>query len=649
MKRLLLYLILQTAALSMTAQSITVDTKRGHVSKDELTMSTYPLDTAATALVLCENTEVSIDIDGRGSIVQNYTHYIRYKILKEAGKDEVDYRITYYRNENIGAINVVTYNLEDDKIKKSKLESKYVFRENVHDNVFTCSFSARDVRVGSVVEISYLITSPYFYDIPKLHLQQDIPVNQIHASFTHPDFIYVRKLYQGYLTPEFKQSDYPLRAELGVPGSMVTDDYRMADVPALRKEPNSLCPSQYNCHVSYTISQIIIPGHVYETVTKKWTDVDKAVKESDICTQCKVTGHILDPFKSTNPDEKEAILEVRDNVLKTVKYNGNRAMTPKTVKSVVKEGTGNSADINAIVASTLNSMGYHVSPVLLRKRTSGVLGNYYVRPDAFTNMILQVSTPSGEIHYLDAGDEHGYLDIVDPLFLVDEARVIPCESDLGGSWVNLTNLAKGRTSTMVQAKLEEDGVIRGEIALSAHAESAYMVKQSVKNLGTDEKYIEFVNKGEDFESTSYEVQCSDYSPEAKVNISFEQEVSTGGEFIYINPFLIRNHHESEFPDQERHMPIDFLIQENENYRYEFTIPDGYEVAELPSAVAFRSDPIKAQAMCQTKLIGNNILVQFTYKNKALMANATQYEDIRAFWECLCNIYKGRIVLKKRDQ
>ena len=36
MKRLLLYLILQTAALTLAAQSITVDTKRGHISKDEL-------------------------------------------------------------------------------------------------------------------------------------------------------------------------------------------------------------------------------------------------------------------------------------------------------------------------------------------------------------------------------------------------------------------------------------------------------------------------------------------------------------------------------------------------------------------------------------------------------------------------------------
>ena len=87
-----------------------------------------------------------------------------------------------------------------------------------------------------------------------------------------------------------------------------------------------------------------------------------------------MTGKVINQFKSENTDELAAIIEVRNKVTDVVKYNGTDNLFPNEVKATVKEGAGSSASINAIVASTLNAMGYQVSPVLLRKRTQGLLG-----------------------------------------------------------------------------------------------------------------------------------------------------------------------------------------------------------------------------------------------------------------------------------
>jgi hypothetical protein len=40
-------------------------------------------------------------------------------------------------------------------------------------------------------------------------------------------------------------------------------------------------------------------------------------------------------------------------------------------------------------------------------------------------------------------------------------------------------------------------------------------------------------------------------------------------------------------------------------------------------------------------------LQFSFRNSSLMAMASEYENLRAFWEQLCNIFEGTIVLKKK--
>ena len=38
---------------------------------------------------------------------------------------------------------------------------------------------------------------------------------------------------------------------------------------------------------------------------------------------------------------------------------------------------------------------------------------------------------------------------------------------------------------------------------------------------------------------------------------------------------------------------------------------------------------------------------YSFKNDALQVLPDEYGDLRAFWEKLCNIYQGTIVLKKQ--
>ncbi|MBP5676131.1 MAG: DUF3857 domain-containing protein [Bacteroidales bacterium] len=649
MRRLLAISLLLIPCVFSHAQSIPVNTKPGIVSLEEVAMETYQLDTSARALVLCESTQVDIVTTEYLEMSQIFTFNTRIKVLKESGKDEADFRITYPEKDYLHGLSVVTYNLEDGKVRRTKLEKKYIFTEKINERLMTCSFSAPEVRVGSVVEVAYtLSTSNNYMDVPSLPLQKDIPINTVTVSFSCPDFFRVNKSNVGWLSPIYSKSVYskPLKINGLSSCAFTSESYTLHDVPALSGENMAMCPEQYLCQVNYEVSGVEIPGFVYKDYSTKWTDVDKLVRDTRIVTQCQVKGKSIEPFKSQETDAKKAVEEVRKAVLAAVKWNQKRALMPRDVKEVLKEGTGSSASINAIVASVLNSMGYKASPVLLRGRSHGRLSNFYVRTDAFTDMILKVETPSGEAHFLDAAPDYGYIDVLNPDFFVTDARVIPCSASEAAGWEDLTKISRGISSFMVSAKLVPGGTVEGTLGMTSQGTASYLIKQTRESLGSDDKYFQLVERGEDFESISYTYEGEPFTQDVRFSIEYQQNPVQSGEFLYIKPFLVTEHKESDFPAGERLMPVDFDFKEALSYTYTLEIPEGYEVVEVPPSRSFRAGSFGARAACKTTVSDGIVKIMVSFNNTSLMVEQAKYDELRSFWEQLCNIYKGTIVLRK---
>ena len=645
------YLILSLLALSAPAlaQSVKLNPKAGAVSEEEVSMTTYPLDTAAAAVYLADIQEVSIRTDDVLNLDMHTKTYQRIKVLKDGAKDVADYKIVYSKDASVGSIKVTTYNWVDGKVVKSKLEKKYIFRDKVSDNVFSVSFSAPEVRVGSVVEVSFEMTGKRWWDVPQMELQRSYPINWVSATLYYPDFIHINRMSRGYLSPVYTRDQSPrtLRNNVVPTVNIMEECYQLYDVPAIPREVSSNCPEQYRCAVSHEVSAVTIPGFVYKDYSLKWSDVDENVRKSELLSQCSAKGKFLEPFVSKAEDERQAIAEVRCAVLNAVKWDDYNSMIPDNIKDVIKKGSGDSASINAIVASVLGNMGYTVSPVLLRRRGKGMLANFYVRTDAFTNMILKIETPSGAVHYLDAAPDAGYIDVLKPEYLVEEARVYPLNG-ASAYWESLTRCARASSNFVVNATLQEDGHITGTIGMNAMSEASFLVRQTRESLGSDEKYAELVEKGEAFETVSFEYNAEPYAPAVGFNLEFEQEATESGEFLYVKPFLITQYRKSDFPAGERHTPVDFPVLDAMNYVYSLTIPEGYQVEQLPQPARFRSAGFNAMASCRSGVSPDGVItLQLSYKNSSLQVLASEYENLRAFWEQLCSIFEGTIVLKKK--
>lgn len=127
------YFIFSLALILISAdlfsQTIPVNKRFGKVSKEEVELKEYPADTSASALMLYENTYVSLNFDPANGFVLNTQKHRRIKILKEEGLEWGDVEMIYYYSsvlrDNIFKIDVVTYNMVDGKVVETKMPNKY--------------------------------------------------------------------------------------------------------------------------------------------------------------------------------------------------------------------------------------------------------------------------------------------------------------------------------------------------------------------------------------------------------------------------------------------------------------------------------------------------------------------------------------------
>ena len=653
MKKIVLFLAVLVVSVAAAGQTIPVDPKFGNVSDAEIDMTVYGPDTSVVAVMLYRAYTMDLVISHiTGGISKEITVHERIKVLKEEGKKFGDYSFLYVSTnklrEEYSGVKVETFNRENGKVVRTKMSKKFDFDEKYSDELHRRSFSAENVKVGSVIEVSYKFTSPRYYAIEDIDIQLTIPVNQTHIEVGHAEYFTVNRTQRGSVPTQYR-SDNRITS-LGATSTSYQVDmdiFDAVDVPALPSESHSVCPDQYRASIVYDLSGVIIPGQVYESISMKWPDVDKAIRESDIVKECQ--GKFRDrkeleaAVAGVEGDEAR-IVAVRNYVVGKVKWDENSNLVPDEAREVLKRGSGSDADINALTASALNTLGYTAEPVMVRSRTSGMLIDFHISLRSFDTFILRVTAPDdSKSWYLDAARDEGYLNILNPLFLVDKARLIPFSGP--GDWVDLTGLTRPRVAEIVKMKMEPDGTLTGTAQIMGNNEDSYSIKANYNGFDTEDAFLEDIESDEHLQITSFDIK-KDYGPSVEINYRFEKE-NEAGALVYIQPILSQFHSTSAFRKEERKLPVDFLYPESLNYSFALEIPDGYVVEELPERMLKSFPTIGGRVQLMAQQVGNSVSVTYRTSLDKMLVLPDDYADLRLFWETAVGAEKSTIVLKKQ--
>lgn len=663
MKRFCLPVILLLAVLpfsSVAGQDIKFNPKFEAVSEEEVKMTSYPRDTSAAAVIIYKELTRTVFVSpGFEFYLKNINRY-RFKVLKESAKDIGDFEIIYRTDgemsEKIHDIKVTTFNWENGKVVKTKMGKEFIFDQKYSDHAKRISFSAQNVKVGSVIEVTFERLNKHYWDIGDITFQGSIPVNCVEAKVRYPEWLVFNAMSRGLKLYSSNQSYETDRLTLGTGKyadyNSLQYNYRAVNLPALKAEDNVYCISQFYSAVSYELAALRLPGQVPKTVAYQWSDVDKRIMESDIFSElnssCKFKDEV-DPIKNSDKSFKEKVVAIRNLVAGKVKWNKTIRLVPKSASSVLKESSGSNADINALTGSALKYAGFTVTPVAVKLRTSGELQDFHISLDAFDTFVLKVASDKGEVLMLDAAFPTGYVNIFPYPYLVPKARQIVKDQSIR-PWIDLTSLTKNQTSYNVQAKLDEDGLLSGTMKIEATGEESMYLKEFYNSYDEKEKFYAALEKNNSYTIVDLTVQNMDeYTPDCSMTVGIESQMQTTEDRIYLKPVIETLHSEGRYKSETRSVPVDFPYRETTVYNLVVEIPEGYEIEQMPSNSSAGSTKVdsKADIVYKKSEDGRKIEVSYIYVLNDMYADPRDYQDFRRYWMQLAKLENETIVLKKK--
>mgnify|MGYP002857561529 CR=1 FL=1 len=658
MKQMIVHFWLLSAALLLSyttiqAQQLEPNLKWGKPTQEELTMTAYAPDKEADAVELFKSVSVNYDIIN-GNFRVFHRVKCRLKVLKPEGKRVADVSISYRENETnriereaVLGLKATAYNYDNGKLTKTKMESSMVNTERIDKTYKRLKFSVPQVRVGTVIEYEYRIESDFYFTLRDWYAQTDIPVAYTQYELSVPEWLSFNIEERGMESLEKKQDT----------GRLTVGDENVATnettfigrhLPALKGDDYVWAAEDYGNKVTHELKGVYIPGAVYKDFTSKWEDIDKALLDDDefggrLKKSSPLKADILAAGIPDLADKRERAAAVYQLLKQRVRWNGDYKLWAKSGTKVLKEGTGSNADLNFLYMNMLHDAGLQAVPVLLRLRDYGRLPLTHASMKYLSTFVVGIEDTDSTLTYIDGSVEDGYMDVLPTRLLVERARVV--QKGKPGYWVNLLSTARGKDVTVVQAALTADGLLKGQKTSNLTEEAAALLRREWRTAKDSLDMIQQMQERDGIEIQHYQLKGQhDFSPAASEIINFTKQCDTAGDMIYLNPLVVLPIRNNPFTAEARRLPVEFPYCQSEMQNVVITLPQGYQVEELPKPIVLRLDGITARILYQLTEGGLN--VQYRMNIERTFFDQSQYSDLKDLFDKLTENVKHIITIKK---
>jgi hypothetical protein len=662
-------MILRTIVISIvliftSAKTNAQNYELGKVTVKELQEKVNSKDTTAPAAILFKKAKTFFTYDIKTGFTATHVYEYKIKIYKKEGLSWADQKVRFYIGyENINEdylefSNAITYNLENGKIVKTKLDGQGTFKNNVNKYWKEKAITLPNVKVGSVIEFKYVLKSENLVKFPDFKCQYEIPVNYFEYKTEIPEFYIYKPLLIGGLPLE-------LDSKL-VNGSQSYDNehhqtetfryqqinayYSGKDIPAMLNEPYVNNIENYKGLIRHELERVRMPEKPVKDYSLTWEGVATTIfKDEDFGKELNERNFLLDDLKtllSNVEDKDEKINIIFKFVQNKMNWNEeNGYYTDKGVIKAYKDQTGNVAEINFILIDMLRFAGINANPVLVSTIENGV--PVYPTRTGFNYVIAAVEKDGKQI-LLDASHKFTSPDILPLNVLNWKGRLIKTEGI--SEEINLEPTTPSREISNLVVKLDSQGKMEGKVRIQKTDYDAYRFRIENANKN-QEDYLEKL------EQTFGNLKISNYIVEnKKTNLAnpvietfaFETENQSEiiGDKIFINPMLFFTKTKNPFNQEKRQMPVYFGYPTQEKFNLNLEIPEGYTVESLPTPIKIASEDKKIVYFFNIFNEGNKIqIICLTEINDSLFSS-DQYNGLKEIFQKMMASQNQKIILKK---
>ena len=657
-KRSLMLLVLGMA-FSTVLMAQSPNFKFGSPSNEELTMTTYAPDESAPAVILYQSTRVWYDI--LAGDFKLYTEVkTRIKILKPEGKEYADVEIPYIDNpqdksmqETISGLKAWSYNMENGKTVKTKMENNNISRERIDKSHMLMKFSIPQAKEGTVVEYQYKKESNYYFYIDTWVAQTEIPVAYTYYNLLIPEYFRFNIDESGIVATENKIEEESLRFVDGNGDALTCTGTRYEfigrDLPAMKSDSYVFCPLDYCKKVSAELRGLEVPGALYKDYTTSWEEIGRLLMaDEDFGKRIKRACPIKDLVASSGAEKETDVVKkmaaIYTALKSRLKWNGDYRLFAESASKTIKDGTGSNADLNFILLSAYREAGLDARPVVMSRRTKGRLP--FSHPSLNPLNTLVVGVVDGQsVHFIDASAEDGYVDVLPPLLLTEQALLL--SDDGKGNWLNLQTLEASKANVIVESTLDAEGNIKGTCNSQMKGNLSASLKSDFREADDSLSYVNKMAERDGITITEYAIDNREaFLPMATERISFTKKVEADGSHIYVNPFVIPMMSESPFKAVTRILPVEYPYKYSVSMVTTLSLPEGYEVEEMPQPVNLTTDDKMLSLRVNYVLQGEKLVMQCRFSVNKTLFLPEEYDILRQIYDSIVEKNNEMVVLKK---
>ena len=635
-------------------------------------MTVYAADPDADAVVLCRLTDVEYTIQENGYLV-DYREKCRIKVLKPSGaryaKVVIPYQVNMshgsklgglrfsmfanqlsaarssdfgydggsmtseamgdYSDESIEDLKATAFNLQGSKVVKTTLKKSDIVKKEIDEQNCQLEFTLPDVKEGTVIEYEYTNHSELFWLLHDWFAQREIPVVYAKLDMNIPSYLLFNMEEHGIQRLKCTCTNGVVRYKLisdpmANPVSAVSNHYICIgrDLMAMPKDDYVYCTKDYWAGVTAELKRYRLRGTMEMDYARTWEQIDQMILDDDDLGK-QLNEH--SPLKALLQEQKieeianknERVAAVYQLVMSKVKWDGTYKMRPERTSETLSKGIGSNADINLLLIQSLNDVGLNAAPVVLRTRDEGQLPFNFPSLQKLSSFVVGIVTDAGKNIYIDASSKNGYLNVLPENLLVERARLVLKNNR--SLWVDLQKSTKSQKSTIIDAVLTPDGVMKGKqtIRYEGLAAMKYREEKGIDGFGPD------VTDSSEF--------------------TLQGQVADGTITIcpFPNPMT-----ENPFKAEKRKMPVEFPSAGVNRVVVNITLPEGYTLQGDPKNTTIVSPDKGLEGRYQTSVSGGKVMLSCQFSINKLVHSEKSYDDLRQIFNLFSQYNTEPLTFKK---
>jgi len=596
----------------------------GKVSVEELKMKVYEKDSTAGALIL-------FDLGRFSSNDLKFYRHIRVKILNKSG---LDWGNWVFNTPTKGFFKVLVFNLENKEIIKDKVDNSSIYKEEVVRDFQVYKVFAPNVKVGSVIDISYS-----FYGIPfEWRFQERIPVKYSELALEESEYITYNKRFFGI--------------EPVLPASK--NLWKAFDMPAFKIEPFTNDYGNYISKFVFQLTSFSIPQtSIYSAISTSWKNIINNLLDDSNFGGILNGSSFLNPFSNSIKSQKIGVKEKIDScyryVQQNIKWNKSKALfsTDALRTNFLTSHSGNSAEINLTLIALLNKSGITAYPIALSTREQGLLYEDFPSINRLNYVVCYVQHEGLEL-FLDATSEFCAPGILPLRCLNGRGLLIKRDNE---QWFTLNrNEYSELKKQFISIKLDNNGTAKAKITQEfiGHAFVDWAEEQNQSN-SKEIRLNKIQSEFPDIKVLSYEIKKNDKSASSaaetiEVDLS-SQLIDAGDEFLF-NPHILFDYTRNPFKSEERNCPVDMAYRKETNVTIVVQLPKELKVKELPESVNFHTPDNSANFIYLANSTGSNMQFKLIFKINKYSFSETEYLELRQFFTQVIKTINSQIILAK---